>query len=139
MDAFSEWRRPVTPPVNATLVGLRLERPVLYARIDRRIGEWLASGFVDEVRGLLGRGYRPSLPSMSGIGYRELARVLNGELELEDAVEQIKRATHQYAKRQMTWFQRDAEIHWLDVDRAGGIEGTAEAIGKLITREGWTE
>ena len=49
------------------------------------------------------------------------------------------RDTQRYAKRQMTWFQRDVEIHWLDVDRAGGIEGAAEAIGKLITREGWIE
>jgi tRNA dimethylallyltransferase len=115
---FSEWQKPVPSSVNATLVGLRLERAELYARIDQRIDAWIASGFVEEVRGLVERGYAPTLPSMSGIGYREIARMLNGETDLADAVAQIKQATHQYAKRQMTWFGRDARIHWLDAARA---------------------
>jgi tRNA dimethylallyltransferase len=115
---FSEWQKPVALSVNATLVGLRLERAELYARIDQRIDAWIASGFVEEVRSLVERGYAPTLPSMSGIGYREIARMLNGETDLADAVAQIKQATHQYAKRQMTWFGRDARIHWLDAARA---------------------
>jgi tRNA dimethylallyltransferase len=93
---------------------LRLERAMLYERIDRRIDTWIASGFVDEVRSLLERGYSPSLPSMSGIGYREIAQFLNGEVNLSEAVARFKQATHQYAKRQMTWFRRDQRITWLD-------------------------
>jgi tRNA dimethylallyltransferase len=100
------------------IIGLNLERAELYARIDRRIDAWIASGFVEEVRGLLARGYSPGLPSMSGIGYREIARFLSGNLELSDAVARFKHATHAYARRQLTWFRRDQRITWLDAQTA---------------------
>jgi tRNA dimethylallyltransferase len=115
---FSAWQKPVTPPVESVLIGLRLERQALYERIDRRVDDWVNGGFVDEVRGLLERGYAPTLPSMSGLGYREIAQFVLGELRFEDAVAQFKQATHRYAKRQMTWFRRDARIHWLDAATA---------------------
>jgi tRNA dimethylallyltransferase len=111
---FSDWQTPVTPPVRSVRIGLRLDRQVLKARIDRRIDAWLEAGLVDEIRGLLARGYGPTLPSMSGIGYREIAQYLSGALSLDEALAHIKQATHQYAKRQMTWFRRDPRIHWLD-------------------------
>jgi tRNA dimethylallyltransferase len=117
---FSSWRRASTEGRHRCVqVGLRLERPSLYARIDSRIDSWIDSGLIEEVRGLLARGYAPSLPSMSGLGYREIARYLAGELDLETAVTQFKQATHQYAKRQMTWFgARSSEIVWLDAATA---------------------
>ncbi len=116
---FSFWQTPnESPPVRSVRIGLRLERHALYARIDRRIDAWITEGFVDEVRGLLERGYAPELPSMSGLGYRELARYVRGELDLDDAVAQLKQATHLYAKRQMTWFGRDQRIHWLEAATA---------------------
>jgi tRNA dimethylallyltransferase len=115
---FSFWQTPEVPPVRSVRVGLQLERQALYARIDRRIDEWIAGGLVDEVRGLLERGYSPQLPSMSGIGYRQLAQYLRGELDLAEAVAQLKQATHLYAKRQMTWFGRDQRVHWLDAATA---------------------
>jgi len=92
-----------------------------------------------EVRRLLAAGYDAGSPGMNGIGYRQFVAVLRGQLDEAEAVRLMVRDTQRYAKRQLTWFQRDAEIHWLDVDRAGGSEGTAEAIGKLFTREGWIE
>jgi tRNA dimethylallyltransferase len=116
---FSAWQTPtLDPPVECTLVGLNLDRPTLFARLDRRIDAWIESGFVDEVRGLLERGYAPALPSMSGLGYREIAQVVRGELDLPAAITQFKQATHQYAKRQMTWFRRDPRIIWLDAATA---------------------
>jgi tRNA dimethylallyltransferase len=116
---FSFWQTPAeSPPVRSVRIGLRLERQALYARIDGRIDAWISSGFIDEVRSLLDRGYSPGLPSMSGIGYRELAQYLRGELALAEAVAQLKQATHLYAKRQMTWFGRDQRIHWLDAATA---------------------
>ena len=116
---FSFWQTPgEAPPVECVRVGLRLERQALYARIDRRIDAWIASGFVDEVRGLLERGFSPELPSMSGLGYRQLAQYVRGQIELDEAVAQLKQATHLYAKRQMTWFGRDQRIHWLDATSA---------------------
>jgi tRNA dimethylallyltransferase len=111
---FSEWQHPQAPPVDATRIGLQLERAELWQRIDARIDAWLASGLVDEVRSLLARGYASDLPSMSGIGYREVAAHLHGEVSLEEAAAQMKQNTHQYAKRQMTWFKRDPRIIWLD-------------------------
>src|SRR5947199_4469212 len=88
---FSFWQTPSeTPPVRSVRIGLRLERQALYARIDRRIDAWIAGGFVDEVRSLLARGYSPGLPSMSSLGYRELARYVHGQIELNEAVVQLK-------------------------------------------------
>ena len=103
-------------------VGLQLERRALYARIDARIDAWLERGFVDEVAALLARGYAPSLPSMSGLGYRQIAEFLAGETDLETAVARLKNATHQYAKRQMTWFGARDGIEWLDAESATAAE-----------------
>jgi tRNA dimethylallyltransferase len=102
---FSAWQTSGRGSSGGALIGLQLERRALHERIDRRIEAWIAGGFVDEVKHLLQRGYSPDLPSMSGLGYREIARFLAGELDLETAVAHFKQATHQYAKRQMTWFR----------------------------------
>jgi tRNA dimethylallyltransferase len=116
---FSAWQQPLAPPaVECLWLGLRLERQALYARIDARIDRWIASGLEDEVRGLLERGYAPSLPSMSGLGYRQIAAMLRGEIDREQALAQFKQATHQYARRQMTWFRARPSIHWLDAESA---------------------
>ncbi len=125
---FSAWRRTGAPPVDCVLIGLTLERQALFERLDRRIDAWIEGGLVDEVRGLLERGYAPSLPSMTGLGYREIAQVVRGELDLPSAVAQFKHATHQYAKRQMTWFRRDQRITWLDAATA-----TPESVLGLLT------
>jgi tRNA dimethylallyltransferase len=138
---FSEWLTPdPSRAVECALVGLRLDRSELYQRVDTRIDAWLAGGLMDEVRSLLARGYSPGLPSMSGIGYREVAQYLTGELDLEAAKQQFKQATHQYAKRQMTWFNARPNITWLDaatatptqvlaaVEVAGGVDGGGGAV-----------
>jgi tRNA dimethylallyltransferase len=116
---FSAWQAPVEqPPCDCQILGLTLERRALDARLDRRIDAWVRGGFVDEVRGLLRRGYTSSLPSMSGLGYRDIAQFIQGELTLDAAVAQWKQATHQYARRQMTWFRRKPRIVWLDAATA---------------------
>jgi tRNA dimethylallyltransferase len=138
---FSEWQKPDrSRAVECVLVGLRLERAELYRRIDARIDAWMAGGFVDEVRGLLARGYGPGLPSMSGIGYREVAQLLDGEIDLETATQQFKHATHQYARRQMTWFNARPNITWLEAvsatpeqvlaaaQEAGGVDRGGGAV-----------
>jgi tRNA dimethylallyltransferase len=116
---FSTWQTPdQTPSVRCVRIGLQLERQALYARIDQRIDDWIARGFIDEVSALLERGYSPSLPSMSGLGYRELADFVQGQRRLDEAIAQLTHATHLYAKRQMTWFGRDQHIQWLDAAHA---------------------
>jgi tRNA dimethylallyltransferase len=119
---FSAWQsRRFELPFRPVFVGLDVERRELYRRIDARIDAWVSGGLVDEVRGLLDAGYAPSLPSMSGLGYREIARFLGGELALDDAVALFKQATHQYAKRQLTWFRRDTRIRWLRAPAADEV------------------
>ena len=106
-------------PLTCMTIGVQLERQALYARIDARIDVWMANGFVEEVAALLARGYPPQLPSMSGLGYRQVAEYLAGEIDLETAVERFKSATHQYAKRQMTWFGARPAIDWVDLSEDG--------------------
>ncbi len=131
---FSKWQKRRTDmPFKPVFVGLTVERLELYQRIDARIDAWLAAGLLDEVRGLLARGYSSSLPSMSGIGYRELARVIHGQLELAEAIQQIKHATHAYARRQLTWFRRDPRIHWLAADAT--LDGQERLLLELFQHQ----
>ena len=100
----------------AVRVGLTMPREKLYAAIDRRVDRMMTQGLLDEVRALRARGYDRSLPAMQAIGYAQLLDHLAGEVSLEDAVENIKRATRQFAKRQLTWFRRDERIQWFDCE-----------------------
>jgi tRNA dimethylallyltransferase len=121
------------------MIGLGRERAVLNAAIALRARAMLARGMMDEVKRLLAAGHDPARPPMDGIGYRPLAQAARGRLPVEEALRLMIRDTTRYAKRQMTWFARDPEIHWIDVDAAGGVEGAAEAVQKLITQEALTE
>jgi tRNA dimethylallyltransferase len=121
------------------MLGLGRARAQLNAAIAERARSMLARGMMDEVRRLIEAGHQPGRPPMDGIGYRQLALALEGRMAVEEALRLMIRDTTRYAKRQMTWFQREAEIRWLDVDAAGGVEGTAEAVQKHITREGLIE
>jgi len=134
----AEWRRGVSG-WRLLMVGLRQPREVLNRRLALRARQMVARGMMEEVRRLLDAGYDEALPSMGGIGYRQFAAVLNGRLEEEEAVRLMIRDTTRYAKRQMTWFARDAEVRWIDVDEAAGVDETAESILEHITREGLTE
>ena len=100
------------------IIGLHLPRPELYCRIDLRVEEMLRKGLVEEVRWLLERGYSPSLPSMSGVGYRQIGQYLQGRLSLPEAVQRIKYETHRFARHQYAWFRlEDERIHWLEADK----------------------
>ncbi|MBR0357237.1 MAG: tRNA (adenosine(37)-N6)-dimethylallyltransferase MiaA [Clostridia bacterium] len=100
----------------AIRVGLTMAREKLYTGIDRRVDRMMAQGLLDEVKALKDRGYDRKLPAMQAIGYAQLLSYLDGEIPLEDAVESIKRATRQFAKRQLTWFRRDERIRWFDCE-----------------------
>ncbi len=98
--------------IDAVWIGLTLPRALLYDRIARRVERMLADGWVDEVERLLAAGLSPTLAAFQAIGYRELASHMGGETTLEEAIERIVRATRNYAKRQMTWFRRQAGVEW---------------------------
>lgn len=100
----------------AVRLGLTMPRDKLYAAIDRRVDRMMEQGLLDEVKGLKEKGYDRRLPAMQAIGYAQLYAHLEGEVPLEEAVENVKRATRQFAKRQLTWFRRDERIQWFDCE-----------------------
>ncbi len=95
-------------------LGITADRAELYSRIDERVEWMMENGLVEEVGGLLAKGYSPCLKSMRSLGYRQICSCLSGEISMEEAVSLIKRDTRRYAKRQMTWFRKDDEIKWFD-------------------------
>lgn len=100
-------------------IGLNRERSELYELIDRRTDEMIAAGLVEEVKGLMERGYSLDLPALQSIGYRQIGLYVRGELTLEEAIALIKRDSHHLAKRQLTWFRADKEIQWFDPENDG--------------------
>ena len=100
---------------NAAVIGLTLDRTLLYPRINQRVDQMLEAGLVDEVRGLLDRGMNRKCQAMQGIGYKEIAGYLLGETDLAAAAEKIKQATRHFAKRQFTWYRQMPYVRWFDV------------------------
>jgi tRNA dimethylallyltransferase len=115
----------------ACYVGLTMDRSELYARIDRRVDAMLAAGLLDEVRSLLGAGYRHALTAAQAIGYKELVPVIEHGADLGAAVDTIKQATRRYAKRQLTWFRADPRVRWVDVT-GSSPDAAAEAAFALV-------
>jgi len=110
---FSEQRGQVESPYQLLTIGLIRPRDELYRRVDERIDLMFASGFLDEVKGLLDSGYSPSLPSMSAIGYREAIRVAKAEWSEDQAKVEMRRMTRVFVRRQANWFKEtDPQIHW---------------------------
>lgn len=99
-------------PFRISKLGLRREREDLFGRINRRVDLMMEQGLMDEARRLY--PYR-HLNSLNTVGYKELFRVIDGEWPLDMAVERIKKNTRVYAKKQMTWFNKDTEIVWQDL------------------------
>lgn len=119
------------PPFHSLLLGLNTSREDLYNRIDSRVDKMMECGLLDEVKGLIERGYSPSLPSMSGIGYNQMVQHIQGDLGLEEAVNQIKYATHRLARHQYAWFHPGNDsIRWLDIRQAalGTIQDVIRAF-----------
>jgi tRNA dimethylallyltransferase len=94
-------------------IGVDVPRKLLYQRIDKRVEEMVQGGFLEEVRGLLERFPRSS-HAFKAIGYRQVAEHLEGKLSLEQAIEETKKESRHYAKRQITWFRSEPGIIWLD-------------------------
>src|SRR5262245_6599432 len=100
--------------LDCRVIGLRMERGALYARLDARCREMIERGLLDEVRALWQRGFGPDLPPLRSIGYREVGLHLQGRCDLPSALAAMQRATRQFAKRQLTWFRADPTVEWRD-------------------------
>lgn len=99
-------------PFEVVKVGLMRERAELYDRINRRSEQMLQKGLLEEVRGLMTRGFGLDLKPLRSVGYRQMGAVIRGEMDLTGAAEEMKQETRRLAKRQLTWFRQDGEIRW---------------------------
>jgi tRNA dimethylallyltransferase len=104
-------------PYRVLSIGLMLEREELYQRIDGRVDEMMCKGLKEEVQRILERGYSPTLKALQSLGYKQMVAHLQGEYDLAEAIRRIKRDTRRYARRQITWFKADAQIHWVEYPR----------------------
>lgn len=102
--------------VPAVFIGLSVDRDILREIINDRVDTMIKRGLVEEVKVLLQNGFRRGITSAQAIGYKEIVAALDGECTLDQAILNIKTSSHRYAKKQRTWFKKDARIHWLSVD-----------------------
>ncbi len=106
--------RALPPRYSPVWLGLDFERREdLYGRIDRRVDRMLEMGLLQEIRDLLDAGIPPKCTAMQAIGYKEFVAALNGEGSMEAAADRVRQASRHYAKRQLTWFRRNPDMHWL--------------------------
>ena len=119
---FSEQQKKQKPPFKTLIIGIDKPREMLYARADARVEKMIKDGLVEEVRSII-KKYPVDLPSLNTIGYREMIDYLQGRCDLPAAKEKIKFNTHNYIRKQDTWFRRNKQIKWVK---------TIEEADKLI-------
>lgn len=119
-------------PYELCIIGLTMERQLLYKRIEDRVDAMIEQGLVEEVRGLLERGCTPGMVSMQGLGYKEIVAYLQGDCSLEEAVELLKRNTRRFAKRQLSWFRHMKDIFWVDVSDSTKFSAHFRQINDII-------
>lgn len=126
LEYFKETGRPISEhneeqrrkdsPYQFVYFVLNRERATLYDRINLRIDQMLEAGLLDEVKSLAEKGYTKDMVSMQGLGYKEILAYLDGEMTMEEAIYILKRDTRHFAKRQLTWFKREKDVTWIDLD-----------------------
>ncbi len=120
------------PPYQILQIGLDRPRNVLYERIDQRVEQMMATGLLAETEQLLAKGYRPPLPAITSLGYRELIAYLVGELTMAEAVAKIKTETHRYVRQQYTWFRKMEGIVWFDLAQQP-LQVIEDAVAQFLT------
>src|SRR4030095_7706470 len=101
----------------------------LHANINLRVDKMINEGLVEEVRSL--KGYR-DVNALQTVGYSEIFEHLDGKISLETTIEEIKKNTRQYAKRQMTWFKKDKEINWANAKQRSEIVSMAQKLVQTV-------
>ncbi len=125
---WHEQGEPDHEPLNGLIVVLDKDREELDRRIDARVTRMAANGLVEEVKGLLERGYGPEDPGMTGTGYRDVAAYLCGEATLEEALDRMRSQTRQYARRQLTWFRHQLPEGAMHIDTSEPVETQAAQV-----------
>lgn len=128
----SHQRDRVSPPYQILQIGLSLPREILYQRIDERIDAMLEEGLVEEVRTLISDGHSLDSPSMTAIGYKQIGKAIEEKTTLEDAVQEMRKLTRQFVRRQANWFKRDdPNIVWFEVD-ADVVDVVCKAVENFL-------
>ncbi|QUH26498.1 tRNA (adenosine(37)-N6)-dimethylallyltransferase MiaA [Serpentinicella alkaliphila] len=117
---------------NYILIGLTRDREELYERINQRVDIMIRDGLIDEVRGLLQKGYSEDLVAFKGLGYKEVIQFIKGSYSYEEMVDILKRDTRRYAKRQLTWFKRYDFIKWFNISTYPSHEKLIRDIENFI-------
>jgi len=131
---ISELQEKNPPPYEIHIIGLYRDRESLYKRIDHRVDHMISNGLVQEVAGLRSQGYHGQLPSMSGLGYRQVLAYFRGEMSLDEAIDRIKFETHRFARQQDTWFrQDDSRINWFDLQATNQQENIYTQIANWLS------
>lgn len=110
--SFVEQKQRRRLPKNVLYLAININRDNLYQKINQRVSVWEKLDFENEVKLLL-KKYSASLPSMSGIGYKQFALYLDGQISKEDAIKKFQQGDRNLAKRQLTWFRKNKDIHWI--------------------------
>lgn len=130
-----EMSRREKSPYAPVKIGLKCKnREILYERIHSRVDEMVRQGLLEEARRVLSENPDPAV--LKAIGYKELIPYFEGNRSLEEALDLLKMHTRRYAKRQMTWFNRDPEIHWFYIDQTEGFEKLFEQVINCIRDKG---
>ena len=114
------------------IIVLNRDRQALYDRINLRVDIMLKNGLIEEVKGLLEKGYTKDMISMQGIGYKEIIKYFDGEYTLDEAIEIIKRDSRRYAKRQLTWFRRYEDAKWFEIDKFDSAKELKDAVVSYV-------
>lgn len=125
-------------PYDAVVIGLTMERQALYERINRRVDLMLAAGLEQEVRALLAQGVSADCQSMQSIGYRQMVWYINDGIDYNAAVDKLKQATRNFAKRQITWYKKMPYINWLQLDDEPDYGKVVAAIAKILVESGFS-
>jgi len=144
LEVFLKTGRPISeqqhaqpPPYRVLQIGLTMPRQALYGRIDARVDRMMADGLLAEVQGLAACGYPFDLPAMSGLGYRQLAQYLAGQVSLDEAVQRIKKETRRFVRQQYTWFRlEDPGICWVEASGAQVFETISRRIIQFLNAGG---
>ena len=125
-------------PYDALVIGLEMERSALYNRINKRVDMMLKAGLEDEVRNLLENGVSSECQSMQSIGYRQMVWYLECGMPYEMAVDKLKQATRNFAKRQITWYKKLPYINWIKLDAEPDYEKVMKRICEMLVEKGFS-
>lgn len=130
---YQEESKKIPSEYNFAMVGLTIDRSMLYNRIELRVDKMISEGLIEEVAKLKNLGCDESNTSMQGLGYKEILKYLNGECSLEQAIYELKLETRHFAKRQLSWFRRDERIKWFEIDKYNCLEILIKDIIEYIS------